>query len=822
MLAVNAQQLNSADIYLQLKKLKVIASVLYVAAHPDDENNSFLPYLAKEKMYRTGYLSLTRGDGGQNLIGSEQGIELGLIRTQELLTARKIDGSEQYFSTAYEFGFSKNAREAFTIWNKEQVLSDVVWMIRKFQPDIIITRFPGDARAGHGHHAASSLIANEAFIAAADATKFPEQLKRGVSTWQAKRILWNTFSFGNVNTTNNNQLKIEVGNFNPLLGESYGEIGGEARTMHKSQGEGRPKRKGSITEYFTTTGGDTAKNDLMEGIVTNWNRLKDGAVIDAAIDNIIKNYNFEHPENSVHALVSLYKKMQGLSEHTNWWDKKLTEVQEAIFNCSGVFAEATTKDEFVLEGDTAAVSCFINKRANVTIELEGIKIDRVAVAASQTIATNQNYTFDTKVLINEPAIANATQPYWLQAPQTLGNFTVQNPLLIGNAWNDALLSATFSLRIDSVSFYVTKPVQYKYVDPVKGEVYQPFVIMPHISMSLTPHVSLLNMQPKKKNSNTDSVYILYKSNFTQKNVATTLYVLQDTIKTVFENQLRDFEKNKSYTIALPINKYYNPSKGNAIQAAMRFKLNGKDIVCSNYFASIEYDHIPNIHYSFRDKIKFVNEEVKTVGNKIGYINGAGDKVPEAIKQMGYDFKMINEADVTDENLKQFDAIIVGIRAYNIYEWLTNKNEVLNNYIKNGGNLIVQYLKSNTVGLKKVSVGPYPFVVNAGTRVTEEEAVVNFLLPNHPVLNYPNKITDKDFENWVQERSTYQAEQIDAHFEMPIGMHDTGEKESNGSLLVASYGKGNIAYVSLVLFRQLPAGIPGSFRLLANLIGMEKH
>jgi LmbE family N-acetylglucosaminyl deacetylase len=278
---------SSTDIYMQLQKLQVLGSVLYIAAHPDDENNGFLPFLAKEKLYRTGYLSLTRGDGGQNLIGSEQGIELGLIRTQELLAARRQDGAEQFFSRAFEFGFSKNAAEALRIWDKEKILSDVVWVIRRYQPDVIIARFPPDARAGHGHHAASAILANEAYIAAADPNKFPEQLKYGVTVWQAKRILWNTFNFGGANTTSNDQFKLDVGGYNPLLGKSYGEIGGEARSMHKSQGEGRPRRRGASYEFFITTGGDTPRTSLMDGIDISWSRIKGAENIPQKINNII-------------------------------------------------------------------------------------------------------------------------------------------------------------------------------------------------------------------------------------------------------------------------------------------------------------------------------------------------------------------------------------------------------------------------------------------------------------------------------------------------------------------------------------------------------
>jgi len=812
---------NSATIYQQLKKLNVLGSVLYIAAHPDDENNGFLPYLAKEKLYRTGYLSLTRGDGGQNLIGPEQGIELGLIRTQELLAARRMDGAEQYFSSAYEFGYSKNAAEALSIWNKDQVLEDMVWVIRQFQPDIIITRFPADARAGHGHHWASAILANEAFRAAASDTMFVEQFKRGVKPWQAKRILWNGFNFGG-NATTNGPLKLDVGAYDPMLGQSSGEIGGEARSMHKSQGEGRPRRRGEIMENFMTTGGDTARTDIMEGIITNWTRIPNAGQIQSAINDIIKAYNFEHPGNSVNALVDLYKTITGSQIGTVWRNQKLNEVRDLIINCAGIFAEATTREEFVLQDDSAAVSLSVIKRNNVDVSLNMIGVGWRKLELAQKLDQNRNYNFDLKEEAREPAAANATQPYWLQLPQTQGNFNISNPLLVGKAWNDPLMSATFSFTINGVEIRVTKPVQYKYVDPVKGELYQPFVMIPRVSMSLSPHVALLNVKTTTgKKISPDSIYIRYRSNLTQASIPVTLYILQDTVKTVFERQLRDFEKGKTYTIALPLKKYYDPSKGEYIEAAMRLT-NGKTYQFSQYFKSIEYDHIPNIHYSFKDRIKFVNEEIKTSGKKIGYINGAGDLIPDALAAMGFEVTTLSESDITDEGLKPFDAVVIGIRAHNIYEWLSDKNDVLNNYVFNGGNLISQYIKSNNIGSKRLKLGPYPFSISTASRVTEEDAKVSFLLPQHAILNYPNKITDKDFDGWIQERSTYQVDQMDAHYEALLGMNDTNEKQSNGSLVTTKYGKGNFTYVSLVLFRQLPAGNPGAYKLLANIIALPKN
>lgn len=817
---------NSSEIYLQLKKLNVLGSVLYIAAHPDDENNYLLPYLAKEKLYRTGYLSLTRGDGGQNLIGSEQGIELGLIRTQELLAARRMDGAEQYFSRAFEFGYSKNANEALRIWDKEKVLSDVVWVIRKFKPDVIITRFPGDARAGHGHHAASSILANEAFKAAADPTKFPEQLKY-VDVWQAKRILWNTFNFGGNNTTSEDQLKIDVGALNPLLGESYGEIGSEARSMHKSQGEGRPRRRGPIYEYFLTTGGDAPKNTLMDGIDIDWSRLKGGETFQQNINKIIADFNFEHPENSVDSLVELYKRIQRMDDQGIWWNEKLKGLQNIILECSGIIAEATSDNEYAVRGEKMNVNFFVNKRSKANINLESIAMNSAETNSfdstmNTTLSVNQNVSFNKTFIVSNSK--QLTQPYWLEKPMIgIGMFNVDDQSLIGKAENSPAYIATFTFKANEISFIVNKPVQYKYTDQVKGELYQPIVVISPLIVSLSPDILLNNVKRANKIISNPSLNLQYKSNFAGNKISTTIYLKQGDSVIYSKDTLIDFEVGKIYSLTLPLKKVYNKNLDQHINAAIELTVNNNKHIYTHYLREIKYDHIPDIHYLYKDNILVLNDEIKTVGKKIGYIVGAGDKVPEALEQLGFDVKYLSEADLVDENLKQFDAIIVGIRAYNIFEWLSEKNDVLNKYVQNGGNLIVQYLKSNLVGTKNVKVGPYKFFVNSGSRITEEDAKVNFVLPQHPVLNYPNKITDADFKNWVQERSTYQAEQSDPHFEMPLSMKDSGDKqESKGSLAIAKYGKGNFAYVSLVLFRQLPAGNAGAYRILANLIALPKN
>jgi LmbE family N-acetylglucosaminyl deacetylase len=820
-----SQVYSSAEIFAQLKKLKVLGSVLYIAAHPDDENNSFLPYLAKERNFRTAYLSLTRGDGGQNLIGPEQGIELGLIRTQELLAARRIDGAEQYFSSAYEFGFSKTFDETLRFWNRQKVLADIVWVIRKFQPDIIINRFPGDARAGHGNHSASAILSQEAFVAAADPNQFPEQLKQGVHIWQAKRLLWNTFNFGGANTTSENQLKIDAGIYNAMLGKSYGEIGGEARSMHKSQGEGRPRRKGPVFEYFTTLAGDSAKKDLMDGIVTDWSRIpKDGMVIQQKIDQMIQNYQFEHPDKSVDALVSLHQFLQGIQYREIWWYKKKQEIEDLIIACSGLFVEATTDVEYAVPGEKLNVGLLVNKRNNINIQLDQILLNTSPDKSFDSSfnlkpLVNTNYSFNKSFTV--PAITPVSQPYWLNKPlDGIGNFVIDDQPMVGKAESDPAFSAKFVFSINGIAFMVNRPVQYKYVDPVRGEIYQPLSVIAPVVVSLDKQVLLTNVeQVGNKKLSPTSLLLQYKTNFNASNLPVTIQLKDDHEKVFYsKDSILNVEQGSVYAFPIELKSVLGLVKTKSISAAITYTLNGKTNSFAHFLKTIKYDHIPTINYFYQDKVTLIDQKIITSPKKVAYIIGAGDLVPEALEQLGYPVTYLREWDITDAALTQFNVIVLGIRAFNIHEWLTTKNDVLNRFVNNGGHLVVQYLKSNQVGLKKVKVGPYPFSMS-GIRVTEENAKLNFLVPDHAIFNFPNKITNQDFDGWMQERSTYQADPITAPYEALISMNDAGEKPSNGSLITAKYGKGNITYLSLVLFRQLPVGNFGAYKLLANIIGL---
>ncbi|MBL0056540.1 MAG: PIG-L family deacetylase [Chitinophagaceae bacterium] len=811
----------SSEILLQIKKLNVLGSVLYIAAHPDDENTRLLSWLANEKLYRTGYLSLTRGDGGQNLIGDEQGVDLGLIRTQELLSARRIDGAEQFFSRAFDFGFSKSPEEAFRFWGHDKILSDVVWVIRKFKPDVIITRFPTTGEGGHGHHTASAILAEEAFEAAADPTKFPEQLKLGVSTWQAKRLLWNTFNFGGTNTQNENQFKLDCGDFNPILGKSYGEIAAASRSQHKSQGFGVPAQRGSITEYFRTIKGDKPENSLMDGVNTGWDRLLFGGQlvsrpvnednVQRLIDSIYKNFSVEHPERSLEQLVRLYTRIESVPD-PYWREQKLGEVKKIMENSCGLFIEATVNKPFAVPGDSLSINMVVNPRLSSDIINADAKLDNTYVIFDQ-LKKNVNAQKSYTMLV--PADTKPTQPYWLEQPMDKGSFNVSDQRLIGKGESDPW-SIDFSMMILDKEFTFTRPVRYKYTDPVKGELYQPLNILPVAEIKPEQDLYLLTKR--------DSLLarLLVMPNTTSKKAYQVTATVPDL--SVKPGKTRKFELNelkKEETRYLPLQVGYpNLDKEPfTISASLADKMNPR-ISSGTYRRTISYDHIPSIVYQVAATSKSVYLDLKTEGDLVGYIPGAGDKIPEALQQMGYRVVVLKESDLNPGYLKQFDAIVTGVRAYNMHDWLNKAYDGLMQYVKEGGVLLVQYNTNNSIGPVRAKISPYPFNISRN-RITDEEAKVNFLLPDHPALNTPNKITEKDFDGWIQERSTYHAEKIDSNYQRILSMKDPGETEQDGSLIITNYGKGRFIYSGLVFFRELPAGVPGAYRLFANLIANNR-
>ena len=800
------QPVTSADIYLGLKKLNVLGSVLYVAAHPDDENTRLISYFSKDKLYRTGYLSLTRGDGGQNLIGDEQGIELGLIRTQELLAARRIDGGEQFFTRAFDFGYSKTPAETFTKWNKETILSDVVWVIRKFQPDVIITRFPSTGEGGHGHHTASAILANEAFTAAADPKRFPEQLKY-VSTWQAQRILWNGFNFNNA-TPPPDAFQINVGGYNPVLGKSYGEIAAESRSQHKSQGFGSSGNRGDVFEFFRPTGGTEPKQDLFEDVPTTWNRVK-APQIQNMVQAILQEFDFQRPEQSVKALLQLYNAIDALPAG-NWKEKKLDETAALIEACLGLYADATTTVPSVAQSDSVRLYFTINSRLGASTILNRIVTENFDSSFKKQLARNINEVFWKAIEI--PAHKPITQPYWLRNTMKEGYYDVSDQQLIGRPDVEPAMNVIFHLEIEGQPFRLRRSVRYRYNDPVKGEVYQPFVILPGIEARYE------NENYFSVKGATIPVRVRVQSNARRD----ARYVLSHQFSRNWSASMPRFNyetKNNAVNFSTSDFKPLNVS-GDLSEKLQLVVTNGSTKEQAVSRRTISYDHIPTITYFPPAVTNLVAIDLKTEGKKVGYIVGAGDKVPEALEQMGYEVSLLSDKELSRNSLSRFDAIITGVRAYNTNEWLNNYYEKLMQYVREGGNLIVQYNTSNNIGPVRAKIGPYPFDISR-TRVTDEQSPVVFLKPEHPVLNYPNRITQEDFKGWIQERSIYHAAKWDSSFQSILGLADPGEKPEEGSLVIAPYGKGFFTYTGLVFFRELPAGVPGAYRLMANLIALNR-
>lgn len=808
----------SSEILHDMQKLKVLGSVLYVAAHPDDENTRLIAWLANHKQYRTGYLSLTRGDGGQNLIGDEQGVELGLIRTQELLAARRIDGGEQFFTRAFDFGFSKSPEETFTKWNHDQILADAVWIVRKYQPDVIVARFPEDGRAGHGHHSASGIIAREVFEAAADPNRFPEQLKYGVKPWQAKRMLWNTFNFGGGNTIDSTQFSQEVGDFSPLLGKSIGELAGESRSQHKSQGFGVSRQRGTAREFFNTIKGDKPANDLLDGVNANWNRIPGGAAISGMIDKMISEFNHLDPAGSLPHLRNIISAVQSL-EPSVWKEVKLKELQELVLKCAGIYAEATVAKPEIITADTVNVTFNVINRSNKTVMLNTIMVGNLTINLQVRLNNNRMFT-----QVMRPQFGSGmleTQPYWLRESQANGMYQISDQQLVGLPENHPL-SATLSLVVDSIFVNIKQPIQYRYVDPVKAEQYQPAYISNRFLLFNSPGIILF----KKNQADSASLQVNITGTTAARadGPAVLIGSASGKLKMEVKRPPVQWTGGDVYNVTQRIPNYLKGTniESDVLDIAFRPGGNFGEAEFANARRSIQYDHIPTQTWHYRDQVKVLHIDLKTVGKKVGYLPGAGDKVAAMLVQMGYEVTELKEEDLTASNLKQYDAVIMGVRAYNIHNYLAYKYNDLMQYVKQGGNLVVQYNTSNFISQLKGKMAPY--ALNVGrTRITDENSPVSFLLPQHPVLNNPNKITQKDFEGWVQERSIYHAEGLETDkWEMPLGLTDPGESEQNGALAIAPFGKGNFVYTGLVFFRQLPAGVPGAFRLLANLVALPQH
>lgn len=802
--------LSSAEIYQNIKKLNVVGSVLHIAAHPDDENTLLLTYMSKDQLVRTGYLALTRGDGGQNLIGAEQGYNIGVIRTQELLGARKIDGAQQYFSRAYDFGFSKTREETLNFWDENKVLGDVVWLIRKFQPDVIITRFPPDPRAGHGHHQTSAYLGEKAFDMAADKKAFPDQLKY-VKPWQAKRLVWNTFSPGFTNKApadeKSSYISIPINGYNPLLGTSYSEISALSRSQHKSQGFGSAPARGERIDYFLHKAGTPASKNIFDGIDLTWKRISGSSQVQETVSALIKNYNINDPKASLTALLQLNRQLAQLDSSDINVKSKIQEVQDLIVQCAGLWFESNPVSFSATAGDHEKVSIGIVNRSGYPVKL--VSVRWTGSSKDSTLNLNLKEGDENRFAVNPliPKNLKISQPYWLEKPIVRGMFQIDDQRDIGYPENRPETVTTFVFEIDGQQFSYTRPWLYKFTDPAEGEIYRPFEIRPAVTINISEPVYIFASAAAKTVNVTVEAQKGKVSGSVKLNVpagwktepASAPFTIED------KNQVQNF----SFKVT-------PPAKDQEVSLTATAEVGGQTY--NKSIRTISYHHIPSQTIFPDAEAKLAKIDVRTTVKNIGYIAGAGDDVPTALRQMGCQVTMLDASELA-KDLSSYEAIVVGVRAYNTVGVLAHYQAKLMEYVKNGGTMIVQYTIPGSI--KVANIGPYPLTTGRD-RITEEDAAMKFLLPNHPLLNHPNKITQKDFDGWIQERGLYFGLDWDkTKYQALLAGNDTDETTKEGSLLYAQYGKGHYIYTGLSFFRELPAGVTGAYRLFANMISVGK-
>ncbi len=805
---------SSSQIYESIQKLNFLGSVLYVAAHPDDENTRLISYMSNHVKARTGYLSLTRGDGGQNLIGPEIRELLGVIRTQELLAARRIDGGEQFFTRANDFGYSKDPEETLTIWDKNEVLSDVVLAIRQFKPDIIINRFdhrtPGTT---HGHHTSSALLSLEAFDLANDKSAYSDLLK-DASIWQPKRLFYNTswWRYGSREAFDkidkSNMISVDVGTYYPLKGLSNNEVAALASSQHLCQGFGRLSQRGSQEEYIELLKGDPLTDDdnIFAGIDTSWNRVKGGKAIGDILYEVEKSFNFNNPSQHIPQLLEAFKMLQNI-EDTHWKTQKSKELKAIIEMCAGLYLEVSGDTNWATPNEKINVDIEVLNRSNLSINLVSLNNSSdLNISKNITLKNNVKYNFKEVIKIDKDE--SPTTPYWLSEKGTLGMYKVNNSKLIGLPETPRIYKIDFNLMINNMPLTITKPIIQRYSKPEKGELYKPFEVIPEASAKISEKVIILDNDKQR------DITVVVKAG--RDNLEGSVEVCHPNDWSIYpKNQKVNIKhKGEEQTLVFTIIPPKNESEGYISPiVTINDKLYTKELI------EIAYDHIPFQTVLLPSESKIVRLDIKKKGENIGYIQGAGDVVPESLQQIGYNVLTIKPEDINAEMLSRFDAIVVGIRAYNVLDDLQFKQQQLFDFVKNGGNMIVQYNTSR--GIKVDHLAPYDLKLSRD-RVTNENAEVRFLKPEHPILNYPNKITQKDFEGWTQERGLYFPDEWANEFTPILSMNDKNESPKDGSLLVAKYGKGHYIYTGLSFFREFPEGVSGAYRLFANMLSIGKE
>ena len=799
----------SASILQQMRSFGTMGSVLYIAAHPDDENTQAITYLARGRGYRTAYLSLTRGDGGQNVRGSQLGEPLGVARTQELLAARRLDGGRQYFTRAKDFGFSKDYEETLRIWDRQAVLADIVRVIRSFRPDVIVTRFSPQPGNTHGHHTASTVLALEAFKLAGDLRAFPEQLGE-LTPWQPKRILHNVgMRGGGADAAGGDRagaVQIEVDGNDPVLGESFSSIAARSRAMHKTQGfdMGEPPGGWRRTELFLTLGGEPATQDILDGVDTTWNRVPGGAEIGRLTEDAIARFDPEDPTASVPALLTIRRRVSVLPMDPVVSDKR-QQLDRIIQACIGLEVETVVDRAEAVPGEALKMRHTAVVRSRFPVRWTAVRYPSIQRAVTKVLELrpNRQVRRDTTQIL--PATTPPSQPYWLRKEGTVGLFHVDDPSLIGRPEDPPAFPIEYVFEVGRQTLVISgEPAA---ADPANAAMHRRLDVIPPVSLRFASGVQLFAPGAARP--------VTVELTAARARAAGTVQLQAPTGWKVTPAS-RPFRLGREGEQARITFTVTAPDQLATAKLEASVEINGARF--NHQRIEVRYDHIPFQLLQPAASLKAVSLDLAIRGRRVGYLPGAGDDVAGCLEQMGYAVTQLTGADLTAEKLSPLDAVVIGIRAFNIRTDLAEHLPALFAYVEAGGNVIAQYNLS--AGLSANWLAPFHLRISRD-RITDETAPVAFLAPDHPSLTTPNRITEADFDGWVQERGLYFPDQWDERFTAILASGDPGETPLRGGLLVARHGKGHFVYTALAWFRQLPEGVPGAYRLFANLVSLGK-
>ena len=804
-----------AAILQDLRSFDELGSVLYVAAHPDDENTQLITYLARGRGYRTAYLSVTRGDGGQNVLGPEFGPELGVIRTQELLAARRLDGGQQFFTRALDFGFSKDYQETLRIWDRQQVVADIVRVIRTFRPDVVVTRFPPYPTGTHGHHTASAFLAVEAFKLCGDTNAFPDQ---HLAPWQPKRIFMNGFGGGRRGggggdaTPAANTVRMESGGNDPVSGESFGAIAARSRSMHKTQGfdnfAGFRGGGGPQTESFQLLAGEPATNGIMDGIDTTWGRFPGGAEVGQLTDQAIAQFSTNDPAASVPALLAIHAKLATLPADPVI-DEKRRQFDRILQACLGLTIGTSVTDPEAVPGEKLSLRHTALEQSSVPVRWVAVRYPATGREVSIGIDLHPGQEADHESTPVLPPNTPVTQPYWLRDSETAGMFRVEETSLIGQAQNPPAFPVEQVFEAGGQTLVLSDQPFAPVSDPVKQPIPRRLDVIAPVSLKFADDLTLFAPGATRT--------VSVKVTAARAGSKGTLH-LEVPDKWKVSPGRQSFSLNSAGATQDFEFKLTAPKMATNGEVRAVADIGGKRY--DNQRIAIAYPHIPLQLLQPPAEMKALSLDLATRGHAIGYLPGAGDSVDDALKDMGYSVTELTDADLDTNRLKQFDAVVIGVRAANVRSNLSKEMPPLFDYVQNGGVVVEQY---NQFGrLRATRLAPYSLQLSGNApdqRVTDETAPMTFLAPDHPVLNTPNKITSADFNGWIQERGIYFPSDWSPSFTPILACNDPGEAPLKGGLLVAQYGRGYFVYTGLVFFRELPAGVPGAFRLFANLVSL---